>query len=150
MSDKATLAAGTIVRFSSAMDVPVYDKIITGLLSFGAAGKMSESKERTTLADLTKQYGAGMEDSPDKTLNGQHYALDADQLAFVALAKAKASIMVQVEYPAPVGASKGLVATMELKLLGFQLDEVAGEDWMMFTVNAKQNSFDFVNAVATV
>lgn len=148
MSDKATLAAGTIVKFSSVIDTPVYDKTITGILSFGAAGEMSEAKDRTTLADTTKQYGAGMQDSPDKTLNGQHYALDADQVAFVALANAKASIMVQVEYPAPVGASKGVVVEMELKLLGFQLDEVAGEDWMMFTVNAKQNSFDFTDAIA--
>ena len=147
MADEATLAAGTVTKFSTNLETPIYDKTITGLLSFGAAGEMAEAKDKTTLADTVKQYGAGMKDSPDKALKGQHYALDVDQKAFLAAAKAGASIMVEVTYPTPIGASKGVVVTMELKLLGFELDDVTGEDWMMFTVNAKQNSFDFADAI---
>lgn len=149
MSDQAQLAAGTVATFSTVLDIPVYDKTITGLLSLGAVGKMSEAKERTTLADLTKQYGAGMSDSPDKTLKMQRYDLDVDQNALIAAAIANDTIMVEVQFPAPKGASAGAKAVMEFKLLGYELDDVTGEDWRMATINAKQNSIAWTDAVAT-
>ena len=43
-----------------------------------------------------------------------------------------------------------LAATAVAFSLGFELDEVTGEDWMMVTINAKQNSFAFVDATPTV
>lgn len=148
MSDEATLAAGTVAKFSLDLVTPTYDKTMTGLISLGAVGEMAEAKERTVLADLTKQYGAGMKDSPDKTLKMQFYALDVDQKALLAAAKATQTILVEVTFPAPTGATTGAIAVMEFKLLGYELDEVTGEDWMMATINAKQNSFDITDAVA--
>lgn len=150
MADEATLAAGTIVKFDTDLVTPTFAKFIKGVMSIGAVGDMSEAKEVTVLADTNKKYGAGMKDAPDKTIKGQHYALDADQQAFLQAAKDNATIMVKIEYPAPVGASSGVIAEMEFKLLGFELDDVTGEDWMMFTVNAKQNSITWTDAVATV
>jgi hypothetical protein len=146
MSDEAMLAAGTVAKFSTDLVTPDYNKIIEGLISLGAVGEMAESKERTVLADVTKKYGAGMKDAPDKTLKMQHYPLNVDQKAFIASAKANDTVLVQVTYPTPKGGTTGAIATMEFKLLGFELDDVTGEDWVMLTVNAKQNSFDFVDA----
>tara|TARA_R110002049_G_scaffold81910_3_gene208307 strand:+ start:2793 stop:3245 length:453 start_codon:yes stop_codon:yes gene_type:complete len=149
MADEATLAAGTIVKFDTELVAPTFAKFIKGVISVGSVGEMAESKERTVLADTSKKYGAGMKDAPDKTIKGQHYALNADQKAFLTAAKNNETVMVQVEYPAPVGADTGTIAKMEFKLLGFELDDVTGEDWMMFTVNAKQNSIEWTDAVAT-
>lgn len=150
MSDEATLAAGTVAKFSTNLVTPAYDKTITGLISLGAVGEMAEAKERTVLADITKQYGAGMKDAPDKTLKMQFYALDEDQVAFLESANATDTVMVEITFPTPKGASKGAVVVIELKLLGYELDEVTGEDWMMATVNAKQNSFNLTKAVAII
>tara|TARA_R110000744_G_scaffold380568_1_gene503251 strand:- start:33256 stop:33708 length:453 start_codon:yes stop_codon:yes gene_type:complete len=149
MADEATLAAGTIVKFDTLLVSPTFAKLIAGILSMGAVGDMAEAKERTVLADTSKKYGAGMKDAPDKSIKGQLYALDVNQQAFLQLAKDNATIMVKVEYPTPVGADTGVTATMEFKLLGYELDDVTGEDWMMFTVNAKQNSIVWTDAVAT-
>lgn len=146
MADEATLAAGTVAKFATDLGTPVYDKSITGLISLGAIGEMAEAKDATVLADLVKKYGAGMKDAPDKALKGQFWALDADQIAFLAAAKATDSIMVEITFPIPTGGTTGAIAVMEFKLLGFELDDVTGEDWMMFTVNAKQNSFEFTAA----
>lgn len=150
MADEATLAAGTLVKFDTDLVTPTFAKFIKGVISLGAVGDMAEAKERTVLADTSKKYGAGMKDAPDKSIKGQLYALDADQQAFLQAAKDNVTIMVKVEYPAPVGASTGVIAEMEFKLLGYELDDVTGEDWMMFTVNAKQNSIVWTDAVAAV
>ena len=150
MADEATLAAGTIVEYATDLATPVYDKIIAGVLSFGAVGEMAVAKDSTTLADTVKKSGAGMKETPDKSIKGQHWALDAGQQSFLAAAKNADTILVRVTYPTPVGGLTGAIVTMELKLLGFELDDVSGEDWMMFTVNAKQNSFDLVDATPTV
>lgn len=149
MSDEALLAAGTVAKFTTTLADPlVYDKTMKGLISLGAVGKMSEPKERTVLADTEKKYGAGMEDAPDKTLKMQHYPLNLDQQALITAAKEKKTIYVEVQYPTPEGGTAGAKAEMEFKLLGFELDDVTGEDWVMVTINAKQNSFKFTNAVS--
>lgn len=148
MADEAILAAGTKVEFSASVDTPVFKELV-GVMSLGAVGEMAEAKERTTLRDTTKQYGAGMKDAPDKSIKGQHYALNTDQQEFLQLAKDAKTVLIRVTYPTPEGATSGAVAEMEFKLLGFELDDVTGEDWMMFTVNAKQNTFNFTNATST-
>lgn len=147
MADEAVLAAGTLVEYSLDLDTPVFVEL-EGVMSLGAVGEMAEAKERTVLKDTVKKYGAGMKDSPDKSIKGQHYALNTNQQAFLAAAKATGTVLVRVTYPAPEGGSTGMIAEMEFKLLGFELDDVAGEDWMMFTVNAKQNSISWTDATA--
>ena len=147
MADEATLAAGTVVEYATDLDTPVYVELL-GVMSFGALGEMAEPKESTTLKDTNKKYGAGMKDAPDKAIKFQMWALDADQKAFVAAAIATDTLLVKVTSPAPVGASTGKIAIMEWKLLGFESDDVTGEDWQMGTINAKQNSIDWTDAVA--
>lgn len=139
MADEATLAAGTICEFSTDLQTPSWTEV-EGILSVGAVGKMSEAKDKTTLKDTEKKYGASISDSPDKTVKGQHWALDTNQQAFLAAARAKQTILFRVTYPTPVGGTTGYIAEMEFALLGYELDDVTGEDWMMFTVNAKQNT----------
>ena len=149
MSDEAVLAAGTVVKYSLTVGQSDFsaEKEVEGVISIGAVGEMSEAKERTVLKDKSKKYGAGMKDAPDKTIKFQRYPLNADQNAFVAAAIANKTVMIEVEYEAPVGASKGEVAVMEFKLLGFEKDDVTGEDWQMGTINAKQNSVEWTDAV---
>ena len=148
MADEATLAAGTKVEFDTVLVAPTHPDELLGVMSFGALGEMAESKESTTLKDTVKKYGAGMKDSPDKSIKFQIHALDVKQQAFIAAAIATGTLSVKVTYPAPVGASVGKIATMEWKLLGFEADDVTGEDWQMGTINAKQNSIVWTNAVA--
>ena len=148
MADEATLAAGTMVEYSTNLTVPAFDAELLGVMGFGAVGEMAEAKDSTTLKDKVKKYGAGMKDSPDKAIKFQIYALDTEQKAFIAAAIATSTLLVKVTYEAPVGASVGRTATMEWKLLGFESDDVAGEDWQMGTINAKQNSIVWTDAVA--
>lgn len=141
MSLEATLAAGTIVSFSTNLTTPAFTAI-PGIITVGATGITSESKEKTTLADTLKKYGAGMQDAPDKTLKGQLFSSDTDQKIFLDACKAKTEMLIQIEYPdklTPVSGS-GTIGQYILKPLGFEVDDVAGEEWMMFTVPGKQNS----------
>lgn len=141
MSLEAALAAGTIVSFSLDLQTPAFTAI-PGIISIGATGLTSESKEKTTLADTLKKYGAGMQDAPDKVVKGQFFASNTDQKAFITACKAKTEMLIQVAYPdTPTpGTGTGTIAQYVLKPLGFEVDEVAGEEWMMFTVPGKQNS----------
>ena len=150
MSQEATLAAGTIVSYSLALDTPVW-VVLEGTLSVGSVGFMAEAKERTTLADTNKKYGAGLQDAPDKTVKGQYYGSNTDQTAFLKAAEATQTILMQVQYPdKPNETGTGTIAEFEVATLGYELDDVTGEDWMMFTVNGKQNSITWTDPVAGV
>lgn len=140
MSSEATLAAGTKVSYSTDMETPSWT-VANGIMSVGALGLQSEAKEKTTLADTNKKYGAGMQDAPDKSIKGQYFGSDADQKAFIDACKAQTEMMIQVEFPdTPDATGTGTIAEFVFKPLGFELDEVTAEDWLMFTVNGKQNS----------
>lgn len=150
MSDKAELAAGTLVSFSTVLDTPVYT-VIPGIKNVGALGLMSEPKEKTVLADTNKKYGAGMQDAPDKSLKGQYYGSDTSQKAFLAACEAKTPMLIKVEFPdKPNPTGTGTIITFEMQPLGWEMDEPTGEEWLMFTVNAKQNSHDYTAPVAGV
>lgn len=147
MSDQATLAAGTIVRFSTNLQTPSYT-VIPGVSSVGAVGLQSEAKEKTVLADTNKKYGAGIQDAPDKSVKGQYFGSDTDQKSFLDACKAKTPMLIQVEYPdVPSAGTTGTIAEFEFQPLGFELDDVTAEDWMMFTVNGKQNSQTWTDPV---
>lgn len=151
MNEDAVLAAGTIVEFSLDLTTPVYT-IVDGIDSVGAVGLMSEAKEKTTLADADqKKYGASLQDAPDKTMKGKYYSGSVEQSAFVDACKARTPMLVKVTYPdKPNLTGTGTVATFDFQPLGFELDDVTGEDWMMFTVNGKQNSITWTDPVAGV
>lgn len=150
MSNDVTLAAGTIVSYSLDLDTPVFVKL-EGALSVGAMGEMAEPKEKTQLSDLVKKYSAGMKDSPDKTIKGQYMGSDADQKAFLQAANETKDMLIKIECPdKPDDTGTGTVIEFELATLGMELDEVTNEDWMMFTVKGKQNSFDITYPVAGV
>lgn len=146
MADEAELAAGTTVEFDEELVTPTFDDELLGVMSFGALGDMAEPKENTTLKDTTKKYGAGMKDAPDKSIKFQIYAMNVEQKAFIAAAIATKTLKIKVTYPAPTGATTGRIAEMEWKLLGFESDDVTGEDWQMGTINAKQNTITWTDA----
>lgn len=148
MSLEATLAAGTIVSFSLDLETPAY-KVLKGAMSVGAVGFMAEAKEKTTLSDTNKKYGAGLQDAPDKSIKGQYYGSDTDQAEFLTAAKDRKTVKMKVEYPdKPDATGTGTIVEFEVALLGRELDDVTGEDWMMFTANGKQNSFELTAPVA--
>ena len=140
MSNESKLAAGTIVSFSTDLDTPAFT-VIPKITNIGGIGLMSESKENTTLADTNKTYGSGMQDAPDKSIKGQYIGSDADQKAFRDAAKANDSMIIRVQFPdKPDASGTGTTAEFTIKTLGFEMDEPTGEEWLMFTVNAKQNT----------
>lgn len=148
MNEDAVLAAGTLVEYSLDLTTPVYT-LLDGIDSVGAVGLMSEAKEKTTLADADqKKYGASLQDAPDKTMKGKYYSGNTGQAAFIAACKTNTPMLIQVTYPdKPNLTGTGTVAVFELQPLGFELDDVTGEDWMMFTVNGKQNSIAWTDPV---
>lgn len=142
MSLEAILAAGTIVSYSTNLVTPAWI-VIPGVISVGAIGSSSEAKQKTTLADNRQVYGAGLTDSPDKSIKGQHFGSDAVQKTFLSVCKAKTEMLIQVEFPDkpdPLAAGTGTIAEYLFKPLGFEIDDPSVEEWMMFTVNGKQNT----------
>tara|TARA_R110002020_G_scaffold67718_5_gene177641 strand:- start:104 stop:574 length:471 start_codon:yes stop_codon:yes gene_type:complete len=146
MSDDVSLA-NCIVSYDSTTQPPVPGGggtfiVIPNVTATGAIGLMSEAKEKTNLSDTSKQYGAGMQDAPDKSLKGQvipyenggPYATEySAQQVFFASCRAKTGMVIKVEWP------DGEVNEFEFKPLGFETDEPNQEEWRMFTVNGKQN-----------
>lgn len=127
------LMAGTTFGYDAAGDGTFV--IVNGITSIGAIGFSSEAKERTTLADTTKKYGAGLKDAPDKAIKMQYYSGDTVQAAFVTKCKALEEFDVQVTFT-----NLGETHTFKFQSLGFEIDEGTGEDWTMATINGKQNS----------
>lgn len=140
MANESKLAAGTIVSWAGIGGTPAF-AVIPGVMNIGAIGLMSEAKENTTLADTNKTYGAGMQDAPDKSIKGQFWANNTLQKAFLDACKALTPMTIKVEFPdKPDATGTGTIGEFEIKPLGFQVDEPEGSEWMMFTVNAKQNT----------
>lgn len=132
MSKEAFLAAGT--KFKADINGDGTLVVIPGITSVGATGDEVEAKDKTTMSDTRKVYGASLPDSPDKSVKGQFRSTDADQIAFINAANAKESIDCEMEWP------DGTTGTFTLQLLGFSLDEATAEDWQMFTIPSRQNT----------
>ena len=50
-------------------------------------------------------------------------------------------MLIKIEFPdKPDATGTGTIAVFTIKTLGFEMDEPTGEEWLMFTVNAKQNT----------
>lgn len=138
--NESKLAAGTIVSWAAEAETPVYAEA-PGITNIGAIGLMSEAKENTTLADTNKTYGEGLAEAPDKSVKGQFWASNTLQAAFITACKAKTPMLIKVVFPdKPDATGTGTTAVFNMKPLGFQVDEPTGGEWLMFTVNGKQNS----------
>lgn len=143
MSEDVTLAAGTIVEHYD-IDAGVW-KRVPRVTSTGDTGSLAEAKEKTTLEDRIKRYGSGLRDGGDKNFKGQripvqeegseHYADRELQNEFLGRCKAEDEMQLRITYPDRERAS----ATW--KALGYLVDDATAEDWKMFSVNGKQNSF---------
>ena len=132
MSKEAILAAGTKFKADINRDGTLVQ--IPGITGVGATGDEVEGKDKTTLADTRKIYGAALPDSPDKPLKGQYLSTDPEQKAFIAIAQAREAIDCEMEWP------DGTIGKFTLQLLGFKLDENSPEDWLMFTIPSRQNT----------
>lgn len=134
------LVAGQVFEMEDP-DTPDAWLVLNGVTSGGAIGKQSEKKDRTTVSDTQKVYGAALPDAEDKTFKIQYLSGDEDQKKFVDAAKAYKQIKIRSTWPDKgEGGVSGTVAEMEVQLLGFVIDEGSAEDWIMGTVTGSQNS----------
>lgn len=144
MSLEVILGAGTCVRYSLDLQTPNFTEI-PGLLTFGAVGTTAEAKSSTVLKDTIKKNKAGMLEGPDKNFKGQLYSSNTDQKAFLDACKLRRPMLIEVEWPDkpdPLAPGTGTKAQFEYQPLGFEIDETQAEEWIMFTVNGKQNSIE--------
>ena len=128
----AKLAAGTTVGFDA--ETPDTFVLVEGIETLGSIGDTAEAKEKTTLADTRKTYGAGMTDSPDFEIGGIYLTDDVGQKSFVAACKAKKAFNMQVTW------TDGTVGTFEFQPFGFAIAESSAGEWIKFTVTGKQNT----------
>ena len=150
MATIATLMAGSIVSYSLDVDTPAW-VVLNGVISVGAVGKIAESKDKTTLADVEGKTGAGLPQAPDRDIKGQFMGSDTDQKAFLDAVSALSNVLVKVDYAdKPDATGTGSIREMELSTLGYELDDVTGEEWMMFTAKTKQQSLTKTDPVAGV
>ncbi len=141
MSDDVTLAAGTIVQH---YDTDGVWKRIPRVTSTGDTGSLAEAKEKTTLEDRIKRYGAGLRDAGDKNFKGQRipvqdagseHSTDRDlQDLWIERCKDEDEMQMRIIFPDKERAA------FTWKSLGYLVDDVTAEDWKMFTINGKQNS----------
>ena len=106
---------------------------ILGLTSVGATGVMAAPKDKTTLTSTAKEYGTALPDTPDKDIKGQYFDANTEQKALVAKAVALDSIKMKTTW------DNGTSAIVTLAMLGFQIDDKTAEDWLTFTIKAKQS-----------
>lgn len=132
MSKEAILLAGAKFSFDAADDGVMV--VVDGIESWGGVGDVAEAKERTTISDEVKVYGAAIPDSPEMSVKGQFYSTSAIQKSFIARCKAKEEFKVKIEW------KDGTIAEFTMKTFGFMVDEGQGADWMKFTVPARKNS----------
>lgn len=128
----AQLGAGTTVGFDAAASGTF--ALVEGIQTLGAIGDTAESKDKTTLSDTRMTYGAGMTDSPDMEIGGIYLPQDTDQKAFVDACKAKTEMEIQVTW------SNGTIGTFTFQPFGFAISESSAGEWIMFTINGKQNT----------
>jgi len=143
MSEDVTLAAGTIVEHYD--NVSGLWKRVPRVTSTGDTGSLAEAKEKTTLEDRIKRYGSGLRDGGDKNFKGQripvqavdseHYADYILQQEWITRCKNEDEMQMRIVF------SDTERASFTFKSFGYMADDVTAEDWRMFTVNGKQNSF---------
>lgn len=153
MSENTVLLAGTIVEMETGAVGSGVWQVVPDLTSLGAVGDMADPKEKTTLSDKKKKYGDSLPDANDKNLKGQyiptqgvgddHHDEYVLQQAFIKRAKNREEFNMRVKWP------DGEVNGFLFKSLGFEWDEGTQEDWKMFTVNGKQNSFAIMGVTVT-
>lgn len=142
MSDDVTLVAGTIVEY---LDDNGLWKRVPRVTTTGDTGSLSEAKEKTTIEDRIKRYGSGLRDGGDKNFKGQripvqtegseHYTDRQLQDDWITKCKLEEEMQMRITFP---DTERG---SFTFKSLGYMVDDASAEDWKMFTVNGKQNSF---------
>jgi hypothetical protein len=141
MSDDVTLVAGAY--FEHLQD-GVW-KRIPRITATGDTGSLAEAKEKTTTEDRIKRYSSGLRDGGDKNLKGQRipvqvagseHFVDRDlQELFIIRCKGEEEMQMRITYP---DMERG---DFTFKALGYMVDDATAEDWKVFAVNGKQNSF---------
>lgn len=114
------------------------------LTTLGDIGDMAESKEKTTLEDRKKRYGAGMADAPDMSISGQ-YIPDQTETSPYAKERPLQQLFINAgmkrkEFQMRTTWSDGSRAQYTFKALGFKINDGTQEDWKTFTIDGKQNS----------
>lgn len=141
MSDDVTLIAGTIIEH---FDNGVWNRV-PRVTATGDTGSLAEAKAKTTTEDKIQRYSSGLRDGGDKNLKGQRipvqevgseHALDRElQEAWITRCKNEEEMQMRTTFP---DFERG---SYTFKALGYMVDDGTAEDWKMFTVNGKQNSF---------
>ena len=112
-----------------------------GIQSLGAIGDEAEAKDKTTISDTRKVYGAGIVDSPDMEISLIYLVKDANQVSFIDACKARTPMNIEATWP------NGTSGTFEFQPFGFSINETTAEGWIMASVKGKQNTeVDWVQA----
>ncbi len=123
------------------------------LTTIGAVGEQADAKEKTTLEDQRKKYGAGILDSDDRNIEGyyipaqesgdEYYEDYVLQQAFIKRARALEEFNMRITY------KDGDMCGFLYKCLGFEFQDPNQEDWKTFTVDGKQNSVTIFGMTVT-
>jgi hypothetical protein len=142
MSEDVTLAAGTIVEHFN--QTTGFWLRVPRVTSTGDTGSLADAKEKTTLEDRIKRYGAGLRDGGDKNFKGQRIPVQvtgaehaADRVLqddWITRCKDEEEMQMRITFP------DSERALFTFKSLGYMVDDASAEDWKMFSIDGKQNS----------
>lgn len=132
------------------LDAEVYDATadewfaVPNLTNVGDIGEQAEKKEKTNLSDDIKKYSDGMQDAPDKSLEGQIIPLQAAtspyfteytlQQRFFKLCQERKEFMLRIKW------KSGKINAFLFKSLGYFVSSPNQAEWKMFNVPGVQNT----------
>lgn len=117
---------------------------VPNITNIGDLGETAEKKEKTNLCDTIRKYSDGLQDAPDKSIEGQHiptqeagslyYDEWVAQQRFYKLCRNRKEFMVKIKW------NDGETNSFLFKSLGFIHQSPNQAEWKMFTVAGSQNT----------
>lgn len=117
---------------------------VPNITNIGDLGETAEKKEKTNLCDTIRKYSDGLQDAPDKSIEGQYIPTQAsasvyytewvNQQRFIKMCRAKKEFLMRVKW------NDGETNSFLFKSLGSMQQSPNQAEWKMFTVAGVQNT----------
>lgn len=142
-TEDVILAGLCVEVYDAEAQTPGWFKV-PNITNIGDLGETAEKKEKTNLCDTVRKYSDGLQDAPDKSIEGQHIPTQAAgslyydewqaQQRFYKLCRNRKEFMMRIMW------KDGETNAFLFKSLGFINQSPNQAEWKMFTVAGVQNT----------
>lgn len=142
-TEDVILAGLCVEVYDTTVQTPEWFKV-PNITNVGDLGETAEKKEKTNLCDKIRKYSDGLQDAPDKSIEGQHIPTQSAgslyydewvaQQRFYKLCRNRKEFMMRIKW------HDGETSAFLFKSLGFITQSPNQAEWKMFTVAGVQNT----------